>query len=214
MPFEEVPKRAMKTHDVVLSKGQAFVPVAFLDDLIAWRYRNKIHELPVADKHFDPRMRSLIRLWKRLTQDAVETSLQGVDAKSLVKPDCVSAVLTEYPNVENRKFLSNYLARLSLPIELAFQPLAATIAKKYPGSAQQKQAEVQRELKQWHRTSKNADYHSCETLLLKGMCPFFKPGMKPLDAIGKCWGNLQVHGKKTPMAFTRAHVQQPQAMSV
>lgn len=174
-------------------------------------------KLPAARKDKkDPRLQALLQLWDSLVPSAaLMPKAPGApipDIKKLVKPACVSAVLTEYPDVGNRKFLSNYLARLSLPIALVFKPLAGPIARKYPRNAPQKQAEVERELKQWHATSKNTDYHSCEQLLLKGKCPFFKPGMKPLDAIGQCWGNLQVQGggKKTPMAFTRAHVQ-PQA---
>lgn len=203
MPFEEVPKRAMKQHKVLLFKGQAFVPSFFLDDIIQWHYQRKLRALPAATAPKDSRMRSLIRLWDRLVPTSALAS--SIDMKQLVKPDCISATLEEYPGVDNRKFLSNYLARLGVPIESVFKPLAAAIERKYPSGAKQKQAQVERELKQWYGKSKDADYHSCEQLLMKGKCPFFEYGKRPLDAIAQCWGNLQVQGKKTPMEFTRAH---------
>jgi hypothetical protein len=168
-------------------------------------------KLPAArkEKKKDPRLQALLRLWDSLVPSAaLMPTIPGApipDIKKLVKPDCVTAVLQEYPDINNRKFLSNYLARLSLPIALVFKPLAGPIARKYQRNAPQKQVQIERELKQWYAKSKTADFHSCEQLLMNGKCPFFKPGMKPLDAIGQCWGNLQVQGKKTPMAFTRAH---------
>lgn len=202
----------MKNHTVLLRRGMAYVPAGHIDQLIQDRFMAMFRSQPPQPKtkHPDPRMRALIKLWDTLafTPPAGVMQLAAVtDIEQLIKPACITAALREYPSMYNRKLLANYTARLGQPPQLLFKKWNAAIERKHGAGAQQKRQEIEREVKQWHKSGKNTDYHNCEAMLISGHCPYFnKPDMRPGDAFALCWKDkLQSVDKKTPAAFTRAH---------
>jgi len=218
MPFEDAPGEAFKSHEILLVKGQAYLPIRFLKDCIRIAFIRFFKSQPL-DRGVpgDKRLRELITQWDRavhapsLTSTAVAagvpTSVVSID--QLHKPACISTALQQYPDLANRKLLSNYVAQLGLPASLLFKRWAAPIERKYgreTKASNDKRHEIEREVKQWHKSSQKTDFHSCDRLLREGKCPYFKPGggMRPEDAFQQCWQkfNKLSPQSRTPAAFT------------
>ena len=184
VPFEAVPRGFMKRHQVVLRRGQAWLP---LEGLIPHAARTRIRHLLLAEHPFptDPRMVSLCKLWIGLlktTQEPKATSALPLDNI----PACLQRLLSGevYPAHEERKVVTNLLCRLG------HRNIPAVVMPAWRGIVtEDKQKAVAAEVAALEKTTLARASYNCSGIQMKGMCPHLKHAEgTPRGAIWKCFG--------------------------
>lgn len=207
VPFELVPPNTMRAHQVVLIRGNAYVPLYTLKRAAArFKTMGRLREInnPMHLRPADPRVRALCSLWLRLLKARDQIFYTPVSLKSM--PLCMQHLMTKhYPVHKHRLVTANVLSRLGHSANLAKMLLPAwtpLIERKHSSTTDQKKKEITRTLETLGKTYTNASYN-CFWMRKEGLCPHFRfPENTAGAALKACFGAV-VPEMPSPVAFVR-----------